>query len=576
MKIKTSAQKFAAALSLAALCTTSSLAQDISEQKMNDYGAVPEEISPVLKGETVITEDKTLSGKTLTSSKADISVILIKDGAKAELLKSIIQKQDGDTSNDDESNFYGLNAAIVVKDGSALTVTDVTITSDAQGSNAVFSTGEGSVVYIKGIKVDTAKDSSRGLDATYGGYISAQNVEIVTQGMHSASFATDRGEGTVIVNGGTALTKGEGSPVIYSTGDIRVKNLKGEALASQIAVIEGKNSVVIENSSLTGGSTGRDEVKSAVMIYQSMSGDAVSGCGTLTVKKSTLKGKGEGPFFYVTNTNAKIDISETKIINPSNVLMQVSGNTSSRGWGRHGKNGGKVDFSFTKQSLEGDIIVDEISSLNFNVLSGAKFKGKINSANEGNVNISLSKDGSLELTGDCYFNEVTFEDESYKNIKTNGYTLYYNKNSGKNLYLHGHSIVLKDGGRIAPYSKNINTRTKADNSKGMSQKGHPMGKDMVKISGVISVTDMSKNTVVLTDSEGVSYELAVMDKPGKPFEGNGGNMMGGPMDKNMDKPMGQKAPPKMMTIKDLLALDGKTVTVSGVLIENKIFVFNAE
>jgi len=44
------------------------------------------------------------------------------------------------------------------------------ITSNSNGSNAVFATGEGSVINVENTNIHTKSDSSRGLDATYKGF----------------------------------------------------------------------------------------------------------------------------------------------------------------------------------------------------------------------------------------------------------------------------------------------------------------------------------------------------------------------------------------------------------------------
>ena len=114
---------------------------------------------------------------------------------------------------------------------------------------------------IKNVKITTHSDKSRGLDATYKGKINAENIIINTDGQSCAALATDRGEGEVHVknseiNTGVSKTSGRGSPLIYSTGNITVDNTKGTSYVSQIACIEGKNSIGVTNSDLTGYSEG--------------------------------------------------------------------------------------------------------------------------------------------------------------------------------------------------------------------------------------------------------------------------------------------------------------------------------
>ncbi|ETJ41355.1 hypothetical protein Q604_UNBC04716G0001, partial [human gut metagenome] len=63
------------------------------------------------------------------------------------------------------------------------------ITSNSNGSNAVFATGEGSVINVENTNIHSKSDSSRGLDATYKGTVNGKNLTITTEGAHSATLA---------------------------------------------------------------------------------------------------------------------------------------------------------------------------------------------------------------------------------------------------------------------------------------------------------------------------------------------------------------------------------------------------
>ncbi len=425
------------------------------EEMSDEFGHIPDEKEPELTATiTVSGETKSITKGEYTSEEEDKSVLLAQNGAKVSVSDSIFAKKAGDSSNGGQSNFFGLNAAVIAKGKSSISLKNVNITSDADGSNAVFATGEGTVIEAENLKIRTEQNSSRGLDATYGGKILAKNVDIETQGAHSAAFATDRGEGDVIVNGGKAVTNGEGSPVIYSTGSISVKNLEGQAKGSEIAVIEGKNSITIENSKLSGG-TKKEEAKhhkeaaKAIMLYQSMSGDADQGTSKFTAKDSTLTSTSDGAFFYITNTQGIINLENTLIENPGDVLLQAEGNESERGWGRSGKNGGMVTMNTKNQILNGDIFADEISFVILNFGDGTEYTGAINKMIKStHVKLKLDKKASLTLTADSYVDVLDNADKSCKNIISNGHTLYYNKKSPENKWLKRKTIKLKDGGKI--------------------------------------------------------------------------------------------------------------------------------
>ena len=360
--------------------------------------------------------------------------------------------------------------AVIKVDSGEKVIKNETIASDEDNKNAIFVQNDGKVT-ASGITIRTKKNGSRGLYAAFGGTINAKKVDVETLGEHCAAFATDMGEGKVTVDGGKAVTKGKGSPVIYSTGDIQVKNLNGTAEGSELAVIEGKNSVLIEKSNLTGGSGLDGEVAAGVMLYQSMSGDAGVGTATFTAKNSALTNKAGGEknaFFYVTNTNAVVNLEKTKLEGNTDTLILASGNDSKRGWGKKGANGGQLEVNFLNQTAKGDIIVDEISSAKINLGKKSSLIGAVNANKGGKADISLEKTAKLEITADSYFNKFDDADTSFENIKSNGHTIFYNKNLEENKSLGGKTILLSDGGKIAPTEYDFSALEKALSESGKS------------------------------------------------------------------------------------------------------------
>ena len=208
------------------------------------------------EGVVDVSDSQELSNKTLSTTSSDESAIVVNDGGSLNATGLTISKS-GDSSNTENSEFYGLNAAVLVQKGSEATIKDTTIETNATGANAIFSTGENAIINVSNTKITTTEDSSRGLDATYGGTINANIVTITTSGQHCAAVATDRGEGTVTVKNSTLNTNGKGSPCVYSTGTISVSDSKGTATDSSCAVIEGKNSITLNNTKLTSYGVGR-------------------------------------------------------------------------------------------------------------------------------------------------------------------------------------------------------------------------------------------------------------------------------------------------------------------------------
>ena len=390
------------------------------------------------------------------TSSSDTSVVTVTNGGSLSLDNSVIEKSGGDTSNTESSDFTGLNAAVLVNSASFINLTNADITTNAKGANAVFVTGSSSQAYVENVTITTGKDSSRGLDATYSGTIIAHNVTINTSGDHCAATATDRGEGTLYVYDSVLNTNGYGSPSIYSTGNINVYDSTGSATASSIAVIEGKNSITIDGCEFNTYSYGRTTHGidcCAVMIYQSMSGDASLGTGSFTSTDCVLSVSPESsvyssaPFFFITNTDAEIYLENTEINYGSGILINVSGNTGE--WGRSGSNGGDLSFTSVNQVLSGSIYVDSISTAVLK-LSSTRISSAINPSNTaGSISLSLSSDSTWSLTGNSYLTTFSDDDTTLSNIQSNGYNIYYK--SSANSWLNGATVALNGGGKLIPY-----------------------------------------------------------------------------------------------------------------------------
>ena len=380
-----------------------------------------------------ITADEEIDGGEFASTNADENAISV-SGDIAVSLSNITVSKTGDSDGGDNTSFYGTNSAIIAKNGATLTIKNANITTDATGANGVFSYGgsattnnsssDGTTVNISDSTITTSKDNSGGIMTTGGGIMNAENLTITTAGTSSAAIRSDRGGGTVTVNKGTYKTTGKGSPAIYSTADITVKNATLIATASEGAIIEGKNSITLENVSLTDTNSelnGQSTTYKNIFLYQSMSGDAASGEATFTAKDSTIT-TNKGDSFYVTNTTAVINLENNMIVNndASGNLLRIQADS----WGNSGSNGGIVTLNLTNQATTGNIVVDEISSLTMNLKNGSSFEGVINGENAGEVVLNLDASSKITLTGDSYVKSLTNADTTNSNINLNGYKLY--------------------------------------------------------------------------------------------------------------------------------------------------------
>lgn len=320
---------------------------------------------------TTISEDGTYSGESYTSTGDDENALRV-DGAAVMLDGVSVDKSAGAASNTEDGDFYGMNAALLAMNGATVTIKNATVPSSAQNGNGVFSYGGGTTVNIS--------------DST-----------------------------------------------ITTTADITVKNANLTANNSEALVIEGKNSITLEDCYVTGNmsdtkGTSSSENVHNVMIYQSMSGDADVGTSVFSMTGGSLVGS-SGDMFYITNTRCLLTLSGVNIVNndADGALLRVVGYSASRGWGTAGSNGAQVEFTADGQTLSGDIIVDTISNLTMTMKNGSTFTGTINiidnaeggTAVSDNAFVAIESGCIWNLTGNCTLTSLT----NNGTINFNGYTI---------------------------------------------------------------------------------------------------------------------------------------------------------
>lgn len=247
----------------------------------------------------------------------------------------------------DYSGSYSVS--LTVGEDSTTVIDGTDITASSSGSNGVFATDSGTVL-VNDTSIETMADNSRGLDATYGGTISANKITADTQGGHSAIVATDRGGGSISLADATLSTAGSGSLLLYSTGDIQVNNVSGTSSGSQIAGMEGLNTILIKDSTLEStvtGKTASDPIANGIIIYQSTSGDVTADTissvdlylldgaawiGAATITDNAAAGSGTGtasdaPITVNVDGTSTWGVAKDTTISALNVASGSDGNT---------------------------------------------------------------------------------------------------------------------------------------------------------------------------------------------------------------------------------------------------------
>lgn len=410
------------------------------------------------KSLAIIEIKETMKGNSITetSKEQDTSIIQVSNQATYTGEDLNLTKESGETTDKESSIYYGLNSAVIVKDGSSMELINSDITTNVSYSSAFFLTGLNGTAKLDNINISTNKEYSSGLVSSDYGSITALDLDITTKGDNSTSLKSITSNSEINIEDSYLYTEGLYSPLIYSSGKINLTNTDGTALNSNIATIEGSNSITITDSKLTTEHIANNDNPAGIYIYneqsKSISADYTNATFTSTSSRLTIKETDNYesiPMFYVTNIKATINITDTELDYSNNILLKVVGNDT---YGDIGNNGGEVTFTATDQELKGNIEIDDISKVRFN-LNNSHYEGQINGNDSSKaVDITFDKTSTWTLTGDSYINTLTIQNGKIsrlsRSIKSNGYDIYYNANL--NEWLNGKTIRLSGGGKLIP------------------------------------------------------------------------------------------------------------------------------
>lgn len=361
------------------------------------------------------TSDTEESGQSYTSEGTDESAVLVSNGANVTLKDFTVNRTSEDSKGGDSSSFYGVGASVLATDGT-INLSGGTITSDADGAAGAFAYDKGTV-NISDTTITTTGNTAGGIHAAGGGTVNAENLTVHTSGESSAAIRSDRGGGTMRVKGGSYTSSGTGSPAVYCTADIEVKDAKLTAENSEAVCIEGLNSLSLTNCDLSGHiqENEQNDCDWTVILYQSMSGDSEVGNAVFNMTGGSLTSE-NGGLFYTTNTESTFYLNNVNITPSSNneFFLKCTGNANKRGWGQSGANGADCSFTAENQKMEGDVIWDSISNLDFKMTNGSTLTGGFvqdescaGNGGSGKADLSIDATSTWIVTKDSQLSSLT-------------------------------------------------------------------------------------------------------------------------------------------------------------------------
>ena len=325
--------------------------------------------------------------------------------------------------------------------GGIINITGGTISTAGKNSPAIYSAGK---VTVTGAKLTSTGSEAAVIDGynsitlirsiltsakNYGVRISQIEAGTITGGITTPGTA---GKGTATGTSGAGTT-GVGTA---GTGTSRPGTAGTTGGTTGIGTSKpgttGTGTTVPDTTGTTTGTTGAGTTGTGYSIFK-MTG------GSLTAA---------GPLFYVTNTTARIELNTAVLKSTAGKLITAA---SQKGLGIKGFNGANVILRADHETLSGDIICDNLSTVAMDLINKSNLKGIINKDNKAkSVSVTLDKTSMWNVTGNSYITVLKDADTTLSNIKGNGHTIYYKSTNRNNNWLHGKTYNLKNGGKLVP------------------------------------------------------------------------------------------------------------------------------
>lgn len=412
-----------------------------------------------------ITEDTTITGETVASTGSDENAIFV-SGGTATLSNLTITRISDDSTGGELASFYGVGAAVLAGGGTTL-LNNSSIQTEGDGGAGVFAYSDG-VAYVANTTITTTGGSAGGLHVAGGGTLYAWNNTVTTEGESSAAIRSDRGSGTMVVNGGTYTSNGTGSPALYSTAAIAVANATLTATQSEGVCIEGQNSVALFDVDLSSAmpDSSQNDCTWSVILYQSTSGDSEEGTSTFEMNGGSLTSS-NGGLFYTTNTASEFLLQNVDITAASNAefFLRCTGNANERGWGTTGSNGADCNFTAIQQTMIGNVIYDSVSNLDFYMQEGSTLTGAFlddescaGDGGNGTANLTISSDSTWAVTEDSTLTALASEgkivdaDGKTVTIQDTDGTVYVQGDSSLTVTVAEYSTTADFSGALTPTS----------------------------------------------------------------------------------------------------------------------------
>ncbi len=360
-----------------------------------------------LKAKDIVTISKIERYASKDSSNNDESVYLVKDEAMLTLRNSSLNKI-GDSTNLEDSNNIGLNAALVTAFNSISKVYSSKITTEGDGAKGIYSHGQKSNIELADSTIETLGTNSSALIVNHG-LITGENLTINTKAKSSPALETINKDSTIEIKNSTIETTSQASPLIFAKGKVSLSNTTGTANGSRIAVLTANANVTLNQVTaiVSGGSKGNYH-ESGILIYDSKNAKT-----TFTAHNSSLNINQSlpyykiAPLFIVSNANAIINLTNTPLNFGSNIFLDINKST-------------------LQLNLDNQNIIGNIDSTDSKISISLKNNSILATTIPKDTAITLDKSSTITLQKDTYLSSLNNADKTNSNINFNNHKLYIN------------------------------------------------------------------------------------------------------------------------------------------------------
>ena len=359
-----------------------------------------------VKAETItISSNTSISEQTIEEKRDKASNIII-DKGNLKIENSKLRKE-----GNGELNSFN-NSAIFVNDNSKLNTSHLEISTSGTYANGIYLKSN-SECSIDNSTIITDKEYSVGI-INDGGKAILNNTTIETR-EHDSSGIYSIGGKTEISNSNIKSLSVD-SPLLQVAANIEIYDSKLLANSSEgIVAIPGANITIDKTTLDSNNMMAKDGSFRNILLYNPNS-ELFKGEINFNAKNSNLTAR-LGNTFNIMNAVVKINLYNNEISNSNGIFLKTYNDELV-------DINNNVELNLDKQIIKGSIELVKEDILNL-TLDKSEFNGSINANNIAQeVNITLSKDSKLTLTGNSYVTSLTNGDYENSNINLNGYKLY--------------------------------------------------------------------------------------------------------------------------------------------------------